>query len=256
MNAKYKFKTGETVEIFVWDDMLDSNPSFLRTNEKINGKPLKVLFDNESKKKYFIYKGEQKYFEDFEYPVYEDVVKNLSKYKYDEILACLLKEADKICIIANTKRITELADLCSSDEITTLMVPIEGRYNKSQWHYKIEFEPLFNSIKDFCANHTYYFTDFFSLLIEGYIKLVNKEEIIEKIGSYTNGYKAQIEKERENLLLRIISNIKRKTKKYNYSEQTIVYRRFITNLSATSFIIQKNTALFLNYEGILIPVLD
>ena len=73
MTANYTMKNGEVLKIFLYSDMLDAKDHLMRTNATYQKKGskrenhLNILFDKERGKKYFIYKNEKKYFDDFDY---------------------------------------------------------------------------------------------------------------------------------------------------------------------------------------------
>lgn len=265
MYAKYKMKTGEIVTCFLWEDMLDSDKHFLRTNETytVNNKEehLDILFDENTHKKYFIYKGEKKYFDDFEYPHYEDLLKDIKSYPDNEILACFLKESEKICIVNKTNKVDTILpfvglSMCDGEKtVNTIMIPKEdGKYKKSNWHYKIEFTNIFETMNNFCSSCTYYFSDFCDLLKSGVIKLEEKDSFLTSVETFRDTYIAQVQKENSNIFLKLIANIKRKINKYNYKEKVVTVPCIEDFDGVDKITIKHNIGLLVDFNGVWIPV--
>lgn len=270
MRANYTMKNGDIVKIFLYNDMLDSQNAFLRTNAtyQINNekkeKHLDIFFDEKLKKKYFQLKGERKYFDDFDYIPYEELVSQIKSgninawLEYDKILATFLREPEKICVLLDTDIPDTILpnfgiSMCGNNRIRTIMVPyLEGRYKMSDWHYKISFTSVFEPLRNISTYSTYYFPDFSSLIRDGHIELVNKEDIMKELEEYQQRYLKQITKEKKNPILGIVGTIKRKMKKYNFEEKIISVPAI--SVSNTEVHIKRNYELLLNCSGIYFPV--
>lgn len=262
MTANYTMKNGEVLKIFLYSDMLDPKDHFMRTNATYYKKGskrenhLNIFFDEESKKKYFIYKEEQKYFDDFDYIPYPQLVRELNAEKSseyissDDILATFIKEPRSICVVADIGLEND-----RENDFYTIVVPSSYKKEDIQWwRHKIKFVPYYEEFKDYSPYLSYYFTDFCYLLRSGVIRLVEKTSTLRELSKEEDNYRQQIAEENKSLLRRIKGTIKRKLKKYNYQEKVMQRYRVEKSKDNNGYVGFKENLLVLQKNGIYFPV--
>lgn len=178
MYCEYKTKKGEILEAFVWDDLLDMDYNWLRTNFDVRNKTKDtkehhrdVFIDDDGK--YFMYENEKIYFKNFLYKEYEEICDLLNageNVKHDDILTSFIKFPDKVIAACNLSVFDAVIPImgigiCGSESMLVPCKPIkDGRYPVKDWGHKISFTPILDKLKVSCATETYYFSDFVSLL--------------------------------------------------------------------------------------------
>ena len=262
MTANYTMKNGEILRIFLYSDMLDANDHLMRTNATYQKKGskrenhLNIFFDEESGKKYFIYKNEKKYFDDFDYIPYHQLVRELNDEKSsayissDDILATFIKEPRSICAVADIG-----LEIDGEDGFDTIVVPSSYKKEDIQWwRHKIKFVPYYEEFKDYSPYLSYYFTDFCSLLRSGVIKLVEKTATLRELSKEEDEYRQQITEEQKSLLRRINGIIKRKSKRYNFKEKVMQRYRIEKSKDSNGYVGFRENLLVLQKNGIYFPV--
>ena len=105
----------------------------------------------------------------------------------DLLLACFKKHTDEIAaiveLISRDILLTGCMSLCSADNTrNVLCVPKSTKqYPKENWSNKMTFAPIQEAMSLFAASLTTYTDDICSMINRRIIKLVNKQEYIDKL---------------------------------------------------------------------------
>lgn len=130
------------------------------------------------------------YFDTFYSMPYQEIINLLNqgkKVSRDLLLSCFMKYTEDVAaIIKLMSRDTIMfggMSMCNPDKTKNILcVPKSTeQYPKENWHYKMTFAPIQESMSVFVANMTTYTDDICSMINSGHIKLVNKQEYIDKL---------------------------------------------------------------------------
>ncbi len=145
------------------------------------------------------------HFDEFYSFPYEEIVRLLSEGKKvcdDLLLSCFMKQTDKVAAIvplmARDSVIGGFVSLCSPDNTkNVLCVPVDTeQYPKDHWYYKMTFAPIQEQMKMFAASMSTYTSDICSMINDGRIRLVNKQEYSDKLNQAAGEMLKQLQKKR------------------------------------------------------------
>lgn len=200
MKGIYTLKTGEKIAVFLWNDILNNDSHRSETTyRKIlpDGSysdkeyKLKIKYDYEKLKLYFVINGQKIYFEDFEFLPVDKLVEKIKNrtdrwsVKDDELMATLIKDTDNVGIIFQLRKYETIipylgvAIVSDDNKQKILCIPTERYYKKSSWSYKVTLEAKDEEMRKLFSNENIYFSDLWSLIMEGKVELVNKNTYIE-----------------------------------------------------------------------------
>ena len=198
MYAKYKLSNGEILCVYLTENILNnenysaSTVAYALTKEGFRDDTNEIKLyvkKNRNGELFFEYKNEKILFKNFDYMTIDQLIENLSldesKYRInnDDILATFLKDTDNIGLICELAEYDtffafvfgiRMTDQQHGEKIECLCIPTEKEYKKDEWKYKITIEAEDEELRNYCAEETYYFSDFVSHIIRGNIKLVNR----------------------------------------------------------------------------------
>jgi hypothetical protein len=160
-----------------------------------NGKE-RISFDRNTDDPTFEFNGETIHVNDFKYTPLEQLITKVDKAVQagerwgsteSEVLATIMKEKDNVAFEMQIDCFDTLVPIMgigikssNGPSVLDIMVPVEDRWSTENWGYKIELQAEDPRIRAISGKTTLYFSDFWSMCMNGSIKIVNKNKYREE----------------------------------------------------------------------------
>lgn len=224
MTVNYTLDDNTCLNIFLWTDVMGGE-TYRKVIEVIpiyNGKPGRKCnkeLKKDDKGVYILWNDKPVYLNDYDYYTAEQLIDKLEEVKGNidvflsdsDICATFMKETDKIGIVLDMPafdiRVPELGiGFTGGKRYSTLVIPTEKQYKKSEWFYKVTLECENPELRKYIPYNILYFSDLASFLRSGHAKLVLREQFKDEVAKK---YKAQ--KHRQKSLKRKLGRMFGKT---------------------------------------------
>ena len=195
MDTRYTLSNGEQISCFFWPDFFENDDwrQFADVSKLVDGhrgEEIKVPLQRDEEGLFIMWNNEKVHLNDFDYEPVEVMAKRIqagvdARDKWlvwdDEIWATFIKDSDNLAFVMDMPTYDMVMQqlgigITGDDEITVLCVPTEKVYTKDRWHYKITVECDNEQLRHFVSSRNFYFSDFCSLLKEGHIQMVHRDQ--------------------------------------------------------------------------------
>ena len=189
MIRHYTLKNGRTIRC--WYN--DLGYFTVYTDDNSGKEEYTLEFDFHDEDPTVVYYGETIHINEFNYMPLEELIEKVEEgirindrwvARHEDALATLMKESDRIGFVMEVECFNTIIPGLGiglkgsgSPKVECLMVPFEDRWNKKDWHYKVELRPDNENLRPMVGRETLYFSDLWDSVTRGvWIKLVDREK--------------------------------------------------------------------------------